>query len=255
MARADLESVHGLRAALAAFRARTDDVVHVSYTEAVRLALRDVLAEAARRRIAYAERSEEDLARIAGVTHHEGVCIALRPRPLPGPAELERLCDEERFVAVVLDGVTNPHNVGAIVRSMAHFGASTLLVPEGSGPALSPAAVRIAEGGAEHVVAIRAPLERAVRRLKDRGVEIVAADQAAHDAARPGRWPARVAIVLGSERAGISPALAAMAGRRVAIAGTGAVESLNVSVAAAVLLALATDGVPIGGGARRDGPR
>lgn len=245
MSRADLESVHGLRAALAAFRARPEDVVHVSYTEALRGELRETLSEAARRRIAYAERSEEDLARIAGVTHHEGVCIALRPRPLPGPADLERLADRDRFIAVVLDGVSNPHNVGAIVRSMAHFGASVLLVPEGGGAALTPAAVRIAEGGAEHVVAMRAPLERAVSRLRAQGVVVVVADQGAGDAAPAGRWPERVAIVLGSERSGVSPALRALADRRVAIRGTGAVESLNVSVAAAVLLALATGGQPI----------
>jgi TrmH RNA methyltransferase len=245
MSRTDLESVHGLRAALAAFEARPDDVVHVAYTEAVRGPLRQLLSEAARRRIAYAERSEEDLERIAGVTHHEGVCIALRPRPAVGPAALEQLAAAERFVAVVLDGVTNPHNVGAIVRSMAHFGARVLLVPEGSGPALTPAAVRIAEGGAEHVVAIRAPLERAIGRLRALGVAVVVAEADADQSVPAGRWPERVAFVLGSERSGVSPELRALADRRVSIAGTGAVESLNVSVAAAVLLAAATGGRPI----------
>jgi RNA methyltransferase, TrmH family len=238
VSRADLESVHGMRAALAAFRARTDDVVHVAYTEAARYALAGVLSEAARRRIAYAERSDEDLARIAGVTHHEGVCIALRPQPSPGPAELEALLDEEVFLAVLLDGVTNPHNVGAIVRSMAHFGASALIVGEGNGPALSPAAVRVAEGGAEHVVVFRAPLDRAIERLRARDVTVVVADQAGPP--RDRRWPRRVAIVLGSERSGVSPELRALADATVSIPGTGAVESLNVSVAAAVLLAWAS---------------
>lgn len=238
MPHADLESVHGMRAAIAAFRARPDDVVHVAYTEAARYPLAKVLSEAARRRIGYTERTEEDLQRIAGVSHHEGVCIALRPRPVPGPSDLERLLDADRFVAVVLDGVTNPHNVGAIVRSMAHFGASALLVGEGNGPALSPAAVRVAEGGAEHVLAFRAPLDRALERLRARDVSIVVADQ--DGAAPPRRWPSRVAIVMGSERDGVSPDLRALADGTVSIPGTGAVESLNVSVAAAVLLAQAT---------------
>lgn len=238
MASGEIESVHGLRAAIAAFAARTDDVVHVSYAESARMALRDVLKEAARRRIAYTERSEEDLERIAGARSHEGVCIALRARPLPGPADLERLLEADRFVGIVLDGVTNPHNVGAIVRSMAHFGAHALVVPEANGPALSPAAVRVAEGGAEHVLALRAPIERALMRMRARDVEIVVAEQGAAPAVA--RWPDRVAIVLGSERDGVSAGVRALSDRSVSIPGSGRVESLNVSVAAAILLDRAT---------------
>ncbi|MCJ1883105.1 23S rRNA (guanosine(2251)-2'-O)-methyltransferase RlmB, partial [Pseudomonas nitroreducens] len=87
----------------------------------------------------------------AATTHHEGlVADVLRAPVVPLAQWLEDL-GEGPALALWLDGVGNPHNFGAILRSAAHFGVKALLLPAGSTLALSGAAARVAEGGAESV--------------------------------------------------------------------------------------------------------
>ena len=233
MTRSGIEKVYGLRAALAAFATRPDEVTRIAHGAKVRGEVSDMLREAARLRIAYEERSEEDLERIAGSPHHEGICIGTLARPvLDGPG-LEAAIAREG-AALVLDGVTNPHNLGAIVRSMAWFGVRTLVLPESQGPALTPAAVRVAEGGAEAVQVGRVRVPELLRRLPKHGISVVAAD------ARRYPFRERTVIVLGAERTGVSPASLEHTDVVLSIGGARRVESLNVSVAAGILLALAT---------------
>lgn len=238
MARSSIEKVYGLRAVLAVHEARPSDITRIAYGERARYELGDLLREAARRRIAYEERSDEDLERIAGSPHHEGVCIGTLPRPvLEGRALLDRVTSG---LALALDGVTNPHNLGAIVRSMAWFGAGTLVLPPSAGPALTPAAVRVAEGGAEHVAFGRAEIAPLLEAARARGSTIVAADAKGTIDARRYAFRERTVVVLGAERTGVRPATLAQADVVLTIGGARRVESLNVSVAAGVLLALAT---------------
>lgn len=239
MPRPAIEKVYGLRAALATFRARPDEVTRIAHGAKVRHEVSDMLREAAQRRIAYEERSEEDLERIAGSPHHEGLCMGTLPRPvLDGPALEAAIARQGN--ALVLDGVTNPHNLGAIVRSMAWFGVRTLVLPESAGPALTPAAVRVAEGGAEEVQVGRVRVPELLRRLPAHGISVVAADARGTVDARRYPFRERTVIVLGAERTGVSEESLSHADVVLSIGGARRVESLNVSVAAGVLLALAT---------------
>jgi RNA methyltransferase, TrmH family len=236
-----VEKVYGLEAVRALFEKRPEDVQRIAHGASVRLEVRELLREAAARRIAYEERTAEDLDRIAESTHHEGICVAAKPRPV---RSLEALCSglssgKVRSV-VAIDGVGNPHNIGAIVRSAAFFGVDAVLVasPEDK-PVITPAAVRVAQGGAEHVSWVRCnALAPALSWLvSDARVSIVGTDVRAMSTLSELRWPARAVIVLGSERAGASEAVLAVSTHRVRIAGSGHVESLNVAVAAGVMLA------------------
>ena len=116
---------------------------------------------------------------------------------------------------------------------------------------VSPSSLALALGSALADVLVAARLEavarlgraggrgaRAVARMRSRNVAIVVAEAGGPPA--PTRWPDRVALVLGSERHGVSPDIRALADRVVSIPGSGRVESLNVSVAAAILLDRAT---------------
>jgi TrmH RNA methyltransferase len=240
VARASHEKVYGLAAATAAFEARPDDVMRIAHTKGVRGELREVLREAARRRIAYEERSEEDVAKIAGSVHHEGVCFALRPRAVGTPEMLiERLARGPWRCAVALDDVENPHNVGAIVRTAAFFGADAVLVaPPADRAPLAPAAVRVAQGGAEHVAVARAAsMAEALSAIARAGIAVIGTDVRTERALASLAWPPRCVVVLGSEAEGISPDVRRACTDLVAIRGSGRVESLNVSVAAGVLLA------------------
>jgi RNA methyltransferase, TrmH family len=231
------EKVYGVAAAWAVLTGRNDDVLRIAYGQGLRRDLAPFLRDAAARRLPFEERSDEDLAKIAGSVHHEGICLAVRPRRVLG---VDALLAPGAFEALVaLDDVGNPHNVGAIVRSAAFFGVDTVLV---AGPAdrapMSPAAVRVAQGGAEHVRVARADgVAGALRRLAEEGVAVVGADVRGGTALPAFRWPRRVAIVLGHEGEGMREEVRRACTDLVFIPGTGAVESLNVSVAAGVMLA------------------
>ncbi len=233
--------VYGLRAALAVAERRPGAIRRVYHSEAVRLDVAPLLKATARERKPYNEVSDEDLRRLAGGVHHEGVVVVTDPLPVRSLEDLELGRDA---VVLALDEVGNPHNLGAILRSAAWFGAAAVVVPRAEGQAnLSAAAVRIAMGGAEHVPVVAVDsLVDALSTLRDRGLTIVGADQRARalDPTRP--LPRPLCLLMGNESRGLGKAVRQVCHFRVSIPGTGAVESLNVSVSAGVLLALATAG-------------
>ena len=138
--------IFGLRAALAVGRHRPEAIRRVFHTPRRRKAVGPLLKATAAQRRPYREVDDEELARITGSVHHEGVAVIADPLPLFAVGEmLEGMPDDG--VLLALDDVDNPHNHGAIVRSAAWFGAGVLL--GGADGPLNPAAVRVAQGGAE----------------------------------------------------------------------------------------------------------
>jgi TrmH RNA methyltransferase len=236
----ETEKVYGLNAALAVFAHRPEDIVRIAHTREVRRPIADMLRATAARHVPYKEVEEEELARIADSTHHEGLCLTVRRRlPFTLEALAERLARDPRAAALALDRVGNPHNLGAILRSAAYFGTDAVLLGQEPGQAqLTPAAVRVAEGGAEYVPVAAAPaLAPALRTLRARGVTVIGTDARARRTAFTDRWPRPCVVVLGNERTGLSPEVREACEYFVAIPGGGAVDSLNVSVAAGVILA------------------
>ncbi len=237
--RPSYEKVYGVAAARAVFARRPDDVVRISHARALRPILGELLFEAAARRIAYEEVSDEQLGKRAEAVHHEGICLVVRPRKVHGlEALLERLKEGRTASVVALDDVGNPHNVGAIIRTAAFFGIEALLVaaPEGRS-ILSPSAVRIAQGGAERVALVRTDeLAPALASIAAAGIAVVGTDVRGTHTLDAYRWPARSVIVLGNEGDGIHGDVRRACTAALTIPGSGAVESLNVSVAAGVVL-------------------
>lgn len=230
------ERVVGVSAARAVLEQRPKDVLNLAHTPEARKEVAELLRVAAKLRIAYREVPREELERMAGTLHHEGVCLRVLSRPSVVLDDVLEAMREPGFV-LVLDGVENPHNIGALLRSAAYFGARALVV-RGGGDKLSSAAVRIAEGGAERVpVCFVDDLTATMAQLKKIGVTVVAADSHGGEPLPSFRFADKTALVLGAEREGLSKAVLAHKPARVHIPGTGHVESLNVSVAAGVLLA------------------
>jgi TrmH RNA methyltransferase len=180
----------------------------------------------------------EELRRLSASTHHEGVVAdVVREVPL-ALAQWQSALPEGPCCALWLDGVGNPHNLGAILRSAAHFGVAGLLLPESSTLSLSGAAARVAEGGAEHVPLVRlGPTDDAIARLRAAGLSLAATVVRGGDDLFRATLPRRLVYVLGAEGEGMGETLAAACDLRLSIPGTGAVESLNVASATAVLLA------------------
>jgi TrmH RNA methyltransferase len=141
-------------------------------------------------------------------------------------------------LALWLDGVGNPHNLGAILRSGAHFGVSGLLIPKESPLHVSGAAARVAEGGAEFVPIVRLGRpENAFEQLKAAGFTIAATVVRGGSPLFKAKLPERLVYILGAEQGGVDAPLAQASAMRLGIPGRGAVESLNVASAASVLMA------------------
>jgi TrmH RNA methyltransferase len=231
---------YGTACCEALFRARRDDIVRIYLEERLLPAFGPLLKWAAAQRKAYHIVTAAELEKITESIHHQGICVLARERlPLAFDALEQRLHDDGApMLLAYLDGVENPHNLGAILRTCAHFGVGAVLGPKDALPRLSPSACRVAEGGAESVdlVPLDDPAAR-LTRLRTLGFRVVST---AVDGGRPlyrHRFAARVVLVMGAEVEGVSPALRTRADDLLTIPGTGAVESLNVGVAFAVLAA------------------
>lgn len=182
-----------------------------------------------------------ELEKIAGTVHHGGI-VAVVPAPLlraPGAAEIAAWV-AKRAPLLLLDRIGNAHNLGAIARTAGYFGVSRLVLPQDPAAALpGEAAYRVAEGGLEAVEIFRVPeLAKFARELAAAGYDVVGA---ATRGGRPERGERNrhakpIALVLGNEEHGLSPEVTAACTRLVTIPGGERVESLNVSVAAAVLM-------------------
>ena len=230
--------LYGLHAVQAAFARRPEALRKLYLAEPLIPQLQPLLKWCVAHRIGYRVVADEDLRRLAASSHHEGVVAdVLREEPLPLTSWLRALPDGPAC-ALWLDGVGNPHNLGAILRSAAHFGAAAVLLPKQSTLALSGAAARVAEGGADAVPFVRMGRDdNAMAQLRGAGFALAATVVRGGASLFATPLPRRLVYVLGAEGEGMDAGLAAQCDLRLSIPGTGAVESLNVASATAVFLA------------------
>jgi 23S rRNA (guanosine2251-2'-O)-methyltransferase len=179
-------------------------------------------------------RSELDRASAAFGGQHQGV-LALAP-PLTLSAWSDTLLRPD-LLAIALDGVTDPQNFGAVVRSAVGVAAAPILWAESSSAPLSPATFRASAGAIEHATLCRvASLSSALAEAHAAGAEILGltpdAEEFLHEA--PIRRP--VVLVIGSEEKGMNRAVRKTCTRLVRLHQSGAVQSLNASVAAGIAL-------------------
>ena len=172
----------------------------------------------------------EDLAR-GGV--HQGVAAHVEPYPYSGLGEILSAPDP---LVLVLDAVTDPRNLGAVLRAADGAGASGVVVPKDRAVGVTAAAVKASAGASEHVLVARVTnLRRAVDTMKKAGLWIYAAEAGGTPYTELDLAGA-VALVLGSEGRGVRRLVREGCDGTVSIPMLGGVESLNVSVASAVLL-------------------
>lgn len=230
--------LYGLNAVLALFERRPQALRKLYLAEAMIPRLQPLLKWCVANRVGYRVVEEGDLNKLAATTHHEGVVADVLRAPMLELGEwLDGLPAGKPVLGLWLDGVGNPHNFGAILRSAAHFGVAGLLLPPGATLALSGAAARVAEGGAEAVPLVRLPeLPQAMAQLRQAGFGLAATLVEGGDNLFASMLPARLVYVMGAEGEGMDRDLAQECDLQVSIPGSGAVESLNVASATAVLL-------------------
>lgn len=225
---------YGLAACLALWQRRPHDVIRI-YLEESRLPhLAAMLKWAAAERKAYHLVNASDLERLTESIHHQGVCVLAREQISLNFHEWLPLLREQRDpqLLLYLDGVENPHNLGALIRTAAHFGIRYLLGAADRLPALSPSACRVAEGGAEEVMLVRlSQATRQLRQLQDYGYQLLGTHIHRGKSLYAHQFGARSILVLGGEVAGMTDHLMKGTDEVLTIPGSGRVESLNVSVA------------------------
>ncbi len=200
--------------------------------------LQEILDAAARRRVPVQRVSAHRVKVLAGNGRHDqGVLadvVAPRMRPLEGTLKELR----SPAALLVLDAITNPANVGMILRTATAAGIDGVVLPRRGVPAIDPLVVKASAGVAFHAPVLRAATaEQACAALRTAGFAVLGLSGSAPDAASLFRDPPPplVAYVLGNETSGISPPVSAQLTGWVAIPMAGGVESLNVASAAAVV--------------------
>jgi TrmH RNA methyltransferase len=230
--------LYGLNALHAVFARRPQAIRKVYLSEARIPALQPLLKWCVANRVGYRVVDEPDLQKLAASTHHEGVVADVLRAEQASLSEWLRDLPPGPQCAIWLDGVGNPHNLGAILRSAAHFGVGAVLLPKHSPLSLSGAAARVAEGGAEAVPMVRlGRSDNALAQLRSAGFQLVATVVHGGRDLFATPIPERVVYVLGAESEGMDRELVAACDLQLSIPGSGTVESLNVAAATAVLLA------------------
>ncbi len=199
--------------------------------------MRQLLARAERAAVAARAVDGERLDALVGDRPHQGVVA--RVEALQQATSLDAVLDATDGVPLLLglDGVTDPHNLGAILRSADAAGAQAVFAPKDRAVGLTPVAAKAASGAADNVAYLMVTnMARALAGLRERGIQVVgAAGEATHSVFDVDlRGPC--ALVLGAEGAGLRRLVRASCDQLVRIPMMGSVESLNVSVAAGVLL-------------------
>jgi 23S rRNA (guanosine2251-2'-O)-methyltransferase len=177
--------------------------------------------------------SQRRVAELAAGAVHQGIVARVSPYPY---VELEDLLSTPVPLVVVLDGVTDPHNLGAVLRVADAAGASGVVIPKDRAAGVTTAAVKASAGASEHVPVARVTnLRRAVDQMQRAGLWVYAAEVGGTpygdlDLTGP------AGLVLGSEGRGVRRLVREGCDGAISIPMLGAVGSLNVSVAAALLL-------------------
>jgi 23S rRNA (guanosine2251-2'-O)-methyltransferase len=181
-----------------------------------------------------------DMKRLDGMTggvRHQGVVAQAEPVNMPQFIEdvLEGLTEPP--LILILDGIQDPHNLGACLRVADGAGAHAVIAPKDRSVGLTTAAIKVASGAAEAVPYIVVTnLARTMRDLKDKGIWLVGADDSATESIYKAKLDGAVGMVLGAEGEGLRRLTKESCDLLVSIPMMGTVDSLNVSVASGICL-------------------
>ena len=233
------ERVYGLHAVRALLMRAPQRVLRVCLQRGrndQRAAERETLAQAAGRPV---ERVDaERLRGWVGEVAHQGVVAEVEPlRPMSEDRFYEQLGGARDPLVLALDGVQDPHNLGACLRTADACGVLAVLVPRDRAATLTAAARKVAAGAAETTPVVTVTnLARSLKLIKDAGLWIVGADSEAPQRAADADLRGGRCLVLGAEGKGLRELTRRSCDWLVSLPNLGSVESLNVSVAAGMLL-------------------
>jgi 23S rRNA (guanosine2251-2'-O)-methyltransferase len=232
------ETLYGIHPVQEAMRARRRRILHLYFGEGRdrgrRLENLEQAAEADG--LTVSRVPLQRLQALAGSTAHQGVAASVEPYPFTSVAELRPRRGGSPFL-LLLDGIQDPHNLGAIARTALGAGVDGIILPKDRSAAPTPAVSKASAGAVEHLPVARVTnLVRTLEALKKRGVWIYGLDQGTSQSLFSCDLRGPVALVVGAEGKGLRRLVRERCDGRVAIPQVGPVSSLNASVAAGVAL-------------------
>ncbi|TAN06459.1 MAG: 23S rRNA (guanosine(2251)-2'-O)-methyltransferase RlmB [Rhodanobacteraceae bacterium] len=196
-----------------------------------------LVEEARRLGVRVQVRSRAMLDKVSGSARHQGVAANYLLPAAKSEHDLAALLEADAVLVLVLDGVTDPHNLGACLRSAAAAGASAVVVPKDRAVGITPVVRRASAGAVDRVPLIEvANLARALRELKDAGVWLTGLAGEAETPLYDVDLAGKTALVMGGEGEGMRRLTREACDRLVRIPMPGRMESLNVSVATGIAL-------------------
>jgi 23S rRNA (guanosine2251-2'-O)-methyltransferase len=229
-----LAGIHAVEEALIAGRPLNRIVV----ARGIHSARIQKIVELARSRgvpVRFEERAQMD--RSAASEHHQGVMAFAASRASVELEDLLAADTSKNQLLVLLDGIEDPHNVGAIVRTALAAGAAGVVIPERRAAGLTDTVARVSAGALEHLPVARVKnLARAVEQLKEAGYWLIGLDERADKNYTEVDYKGRIGIVMGNEGAGLHELVRKRCDFVVSIPMAGPIGSLNVSVAAGIVL-------------------
>lgn len=191
--------------------------------------------------ISVQQTGRDRLEKMAGLPFHQGIVAAVRPNPVFNEKDLEALLKQSpNCLLLGLDQVTDPHNLGACIRTAAAMGVEAVIVPRDRSASLTPTARKVAAGGAEKVKFIQVTnLARTLAQIKDEfNVRVVGTmlDEKALPLQEFDFTGTAVCVVMGAEDTGLRPITQSQCDQTVYIPMAGNLQSLNVSVATGMAL-------------------
>lgn len=205
----------------------------------------EILKFAGQRGIKIKRVDDRFLSRLPGAGHHKGCALRISPESrsqdgLPGTGmDIQTYLDQpgvDNALILVLDGITDPHNIGAILRSADCFSVSLVILPERRSGTVNETAKRISSGAAAWVPVLTVTnLSRTLDQLKEKGYWIYGAEMEGEDC-RSIQPSGKRVLIMGSEGTGLHRIVRDQCDTLVRIPIHGHVDSLNVSVAAGILL-------------------
>lgn len=200
-------------------------------------ALREIEALAKQNSISVREKSEAQMSKIA--VSHQGVAVFVEETPKLSWNILGQPSQPDSELLLALDGVTDPHNLGAVMRTAWLMGALGILVSESRGSLLVPSAHKVACGAAEHLfVDGEGSLYQRLLLLKDKGFWVFGLDsEKGQELWSENKWPQKLVLVLGSEGKGLRSSTRKACDEFICLPQKEASASYNVSVAASLAIA------------------
>lgn len=234
------ELIFGFHAAAAAIRNHPERVLALWIDKTRRDArMREVLALAERHGLKVQPVGAAGLSKHVGSVRHQGVAVHYRPPPARSESDLEVILNAAQTppLVLVLDGVSDPHNLGACLRTAQAAGVHVVIAPKDRAAKITPVVRHVASGAAEQVPFVAVSnLARTLGALRARGLWVFGTDASAKPCLYEQDLTGPVALVLGGEGSGLRRLSRDLCDVVVSLPMAGEAQSLNVSVAAGVCL-------------------